>query len=79
MRHTKFILWACSREILGAPWRPAPRPEGGGVLPDGLLQQVLRRLDLLLGAGDRDHTLVAAARRLVDGDGGAGVAPDFPD
>ena len=39
---------------------------------------LLRGLDLLLGAGYRDDALITAARGLVDGDGGAGVAPDLP-
>ena len=39
LRHTKFILWAWLEPGL-EPRRTAPRPEGGGVLPDRLLQQV---------------------------------------
>ena len=49
------------------------------MLPHALLQQVLRRLDLLGRPHDGDHPLVGALARLVDGDVGPAVQPDLPD
>ena len=50
-----------------------------GVLSDGLLQEVLGRLDLLLVPRDRDDSLAGPRGRLVYGDRRFGVISDLPD
>ena len=49
------------------------------VIPDALLEQVLRRLDAPLGPVDGDDPLVASGQGLVNGYGSLGVGADLPD